>query len=231
MTLSGYDAHILGHGKGREEPIVIEESKMLDKDQFVLPAHYAEDIKSILLTRGMIEDRIEKVAFDISRYYPSTESLHIICLLKGGRMFFQNLTDTLNRIYRFKDGQEQPPFVEYFVNLKKDKLHPGHIHTLSDDLSGLSGKNVLVVEDLVDTGKTLSKFCRSILELEPKSLRVASLFEKRTSKDGVTFKADFAGFSIPDLFVVGNCMDLNERFRDLEHLAILTDEAYSKYKN
>ncbi|KAF4698078.1 hypoxanthine phosphoribosyltransferase 1 [Perkinsus olseni] len=96
---------------------------------------------------------------------------------------------------------------------------------MSEDLSVLSGRDVLVVDDLINSGTTLHKFCRRLTEYEPKSLKVACLIEKRTSK----FKADFAGFTVPNAFVVGFCLDYNEAFRDLEHVAVISNAAVDKY--
>ena len=228
MTLSDFDAHLIGHGNGREEPLKITHT--IPKEHFLIPSHYESEVASVLIPNGLLRDRIERLAADIRKFYSPNDTIHLICLLKGSRGFFAELVAVLNRIYRYTDGQAVAPFKEYYVRLKKDPNHPGHIHAVSDDLTELRGGNVLIVEDLVDTGATLSKFCRQVLDIKPKSLRVASLLEKRNEKGEVAFKADFVGFSIPNLFVVGYCMDLQERFRDLEHMVLLNDEAFDKYK-
>ena len=229
MTLTEYDGHHVGHGLGREGPIVISDTHTFDKDVFLLPSHYSKDVSKVLIPRGLIRDRIEKLAYDILHCYAPGEPLHLICVLKGSRGFFTELTSVLNRIYRYTEGHTEPPFIEYYVRLKKDQLHKGHIHTVSDDLTPLHGKHVLIVEDLVDSGVTLSRFCRQVLDLKPKSLRTATLLEKRKLNGAPAFKADFAGFSVPDVFVVGYCIDLRERYRDLDHISVLTDEAYHSH--
>jgi len=225
MTLTTYDGHHIGHGLGREEPIVIADDKTFNKDFFLIPHHYQKDISKILIPRGLIRDRVEKLACDILRAYAPGEPLHLICVLKGSRGFFTELTSVLNRIYRYSEDHKEPPFVEYYVRLKKDLVHKGHIHAVSDDLSPLQGKQVLIVEDMVDSGATLSRFSRQVLDLKPKSLRTVTLLEKRKVEGKPAFKADFAGFSVPDVFVAGYCIDLRERYRDLDHIAVLTDEA------
>lgn len=98
------------------------------------------------------------------------------------------------------------------------------------DMATLKGKHVLFVEDIIDTGltmKTLIKYMNDTVE--PASCRVASLVEKRTVRS-TGFKADYVGFSIPDKFVVGYCLDFNEVFRDLSHLAVINNTGFEKYK-
>ena len=219
MTLDQYDVHSLGHGHGREQPLVISDTKEIPKAQLLIPDHYKEFLHSILIPRGLIRDRIEKMAMEVVSSCCSEGPLQIICILKGSRGFFETLISILNRIFRYRDHHTEPPFVEYYVRLKKDPHDPNRVQTLSDDLSPLQGNNVLIVEDLIASGLTLSRFCRQLLDQKPRSIRVACLLEKRTKKRA--FKADFVGFSIPDKFVVGYGLDHEEKYRDLEHLAVL----------
>ncbi len=227
MPLGSYDVHHVGHGYGRAEPVVIGDNKLLDKDSVLVPAHYREDLAGVLISRGLIRDRIERLAADIRDFY-GNEPLHIVCVLKGSRGFFGELIKVLNsmRLYVPVTSSSKfsyPPFFEYYVRLKKDPNHPGHVHAISDDLSPLINKHVLVVEDMINTGVTLSRFCRQLLDMKVKSVRIAALMEKR--KQTATFKADFVGFSVPDRFIVGFCLDHNEKYRDLQHLAILNEDA------
>jgi hypoxanthine phosphoribosyltransferase len=234
MTLESYDAHHVGHGHGRSEPVVIPDNRLTDKEVVLVPAHYKEDLAGVLIPRGLIRDRIERLAADIRAFYGG-EPVHIVCVLKGSRGFFGELIKVLNsmRLYEAEGvAKIAPPFFEYYVRLKKDPNHPGHVHAISDDLSPLIGKNVLVVEDMINTGLTLSRFCRQLLDMKVKTVRVAALLERRKTENPPTspkkttiFKADFVGFSVPDRFIVGFCLDHNEKYRDLQHLAVLNDDA------
>ncbi|XP_048652530.1 hypoxanthine-guanine phosphoribosyltransferase isoform X2 [Marmota marmota marmota] len=85
-----------------------------------------------------------------------------------------------------------------------------------DDLSTLTGKNVLIVEDIIDTGKTMQTLLSLVKQYNPKMVKVASLLVKRTSRS-VGYRPDFVGFEIPDKFVVGYALDYNEYFRDLNY--------------
>ena len=224
----------IGKAVGRKSFVVVpdnEKDYAYDKEHFLIPGHYRDDIRSIMIPRGVMLDRIEKLAMDIHDVYGNDE-LHIICVLKGSRGFFSALVEILNRIRRYTPGHKSPPYIEHYVRLKSysGMESTGRVQVMADDLSTLMGKHVLVVEDIVDTGRSLSYFCRQLLDYKIKTLRIASLLEKRTPKS-VGFKADFVGFQIPDEFIVGFCLDYNEMFRDLEHLAILSECGIDKYKN
>ena len=237
MTLEAYDAHHVGHGHGRAEPLVIPDNRLVDKDAVLVPPHYKDDVAGVLIPRGVILDRIERLAADIRKFYGASESIHIVCVLKGSRGFFGELVRVLNTMRVFggdSAAASEPPFFEYYVRLRKDPNNPTHVHAISDDLSPLINKHVLVVEDMINTGLTLSRFCRQLLDMKVKSVRVAALLERRKGVSSMasaarptvsTFKADFVGFSVPDRFIVGFCLDHHEKYRDLQHVAVLTQEA------
>eukprot|EP01031_Cornospumella_fuschlensis_P033750 gene33750-40837_t len=97
------------------------------------------------------------------------------------------------------------------------------------DIRALQDKHVVIVEDIIDTGLTMSNLVHFMKqEVSPASIRVVSLLEKRTGKPSL-YKADMVGFSIPDLFVVGYGMDFNEAFRDLRHIAVINKAGYAKF--
>jgi len=226
MTL---DMHAVGAGIGRKEPMIVDDEAGYDKDQFLVPKHYRDDIDRVLIPRGIVLDRIEKLAVDIRETY-GDEPIHLLCILKGSRGFFSELCSVFNRIHRYTANHVNLPYVEHYVRLKSyhNTESTGMIQVISDDLSILKDKNVLVIEDIIDTGRTLSHFCKQLVSLQPKTLKIASLLEKRTPKS-VGLRADFAGFSIPDVFIVGYSLDYNERFRDLNHLSVLSAASVEKY--
>ena len=223
----------IGKGVGRKPFIVIpddEEEFAYNKDHFLIPSHYKDDIKNIMIPHGLMIDRIEKLAMDIYEHYGDQE-LHIICILKGSRGFFSALIEVLNRIRRYSGQHTNPPYIEHYVRLKSysGMESTGKVQIMADDLSTLHGKHVLVVEDIVDTGRSLSYFCRSLLQYKPSTVKIATLLEKRTPKS-IGFKADFVCFEIPDAFAVGFSLDFCEFFRDMNHLAVLDPAAIEKYK-
>ncbi|KAF4660114.1 hypoxanthine phosphoribosyltransferase 1 [Perkinsus olseni] len=227
----GYSYDYVGKGVGRKEPIFVKDSdeEMYHLEHFLIPPHYKNDLKKIMLPKGLILDRTEKLAMDIRRSYGDTK-LHLLCILKGSRGFFSELVGYLNRIHRYTANMHHAPYQEHYVRIKSyhNTQSTGKLNVMADDLSVLKDQDVLIVEDIVDTGNTLSKFCKHLETFGPRSIRVATLVEKRTDKS-CGFKGDFVGFSVPDDFIVGFCLDYNEHFRDLEHVAVLTDEAIRKY--
>merc|ERR1711862_375129 len=122
-------------------------------------------------------------------------------------------------------GFRRAPYYEQYVRLKsyKNMESTGELQVISDDLKILEGKHVLIVEDIIDTGNTLKKFCQHLESFSPKTIKIASLLEKRTPKS-IGFLGDFVGFSIPDEFIVGYCLDYNEHFRDLNHICVLNSK-------
>ena len=99
------------------------------------------------------------------------------------------------------------------------------------DLTKLSGRHLLFVEDIIDTGLTMTKLLEYLREnVSPASARVASLVEKRTPRS-CGFQADYVGFSIPDKFVVGYCLDYNEAYRDMMHIGVINQAGIEKFQN
>jgi hypoxanthine phosphoribosyltransferase len=226
MTL---DMHAVGAGIDRKAPLVISDDAGYDTDKLLVPKHYRVDLDRVLIPRGLVLDRIERLAVDIRESY-GDEPIHLLCILKGSRGFFSELCSVLNRIHRYTGNHVNMPYVEHYIRIKSyhNTESTGTVQVVSDDLSMLHDKHVLVVEDIIDTGRTLNHFCKQLLDLQPKSLKIASLLEKRTPKS-VGLRADFAGFDVPDVFIVGYSLDYNERFRDLNHLSVLTTAAVAKY--
>jgi hypoxanthine phosphoribosyltransferase len=87
----------------------------------------------------------------------------------------------------------------------------------------------LIVEDIIDTGKTMVQLIQLLKQYQPKSIRVVSLLLKQTPRSN-NYVPEYVGFSIPDLFVVGYCLDYNEVFRDLDHIAVLSKDGEEKYR-
>ena len=117
-------------------------------------------------------------------------------------------------------------YIEQFYNSCRST---GEIQVMGmDDLNVLKGKNVLIVEDIIDTGRTMKKLLATLNKYEPKSVKVACLLRKRTPlSDG--YAPHFVGFEIPDKFVVGYALDYNEYFRDLAHICNINEHGKEKF--
>ncbi|XP_010126136.1 PREDICTED: hypoxanthine-guanine phosphoribosyltransferase-like, partial [Chlamydotis macqueenii] len=103
------------------------------------------------------------------------------------------------------------------------------ISIVGEELSALNGKNVLVVEDIIETGRTMKALLSKLKDNEPKMVKVVSLLVKRKPQSP-GYRPDYIGFEIPDKFVVGYALDYNEYFRDLNHICILKEKAKEKYR-
>jgi len=202
-------------------------------DLFCIPKHYEDSVGNVLLPHGMIQDRIEKLARDIfyDMLNQDKEPLSTICVLKGGYKFFSDLLDKVNSLNsNHSDGSVQVSVD--FIRLKsyENDKSSGEINIVGlDRMESLEGKNVLIVEDIIDTGRTMKKLLYTISKLNPKSVRVACLLRKRTPLSS-GYAPDYVGFEIPDKFVVGYALDYNEYFRDLMHICVISENGIQKYK-
>nr|XP_056718532.1 hypoxanthine-guanine phosphoribosyltransferase-like isoform X2 [Euleptes europaea] len=199
-----------------------------NKNLFCVPKHYEDDLERIVIPHGLILDRTERLARDIMQDM-GDHHIFALCVLKGGYKFFADLMDHIKALNRNTD-QSVPISVD-FVKTKGycNETSTGTVRIIGEELSAFKGKNVLVVEDIIDTGKTIQTLLSKIKEYEPQMVKVVSLLVKRTIRSS-GYKPDYTGFEIPDKFVVGYALDYNEYFRDLNHICILNEKAKEKYK-
>ncbi|EDL78797.1 phosphoribosyl transferase domain containing 1 (predicted), isoform CRA_c [Rattus norvegicus] len=194
-----------------------------DLDLFTYPQHYYGDLECVLIPHGIIVDRIERLAKDIMKDIGYHDIL-VLCVLKGGYKFCADLVEHLKNISRNSDR-----FVSMkvdFIRLKsyKNDRSMGEMQIIGgEDLSTLAGK------DVVGTGRTMEALLSSIEKYKPNMVKVASLLVKRTARSD-SFRPDYAGFEIPDVFVVGYALDYNEYFRDLNHICVINEHGKEKYR-
>ncbi|XP_031566703.1 hypoxanthine-guanine phosphoribosyltransferase-like [Actinia tenebrosa] len=198
-------------------------------DMFSIPKHYQDDLKHVMLPRGILLDRTERLARDISRDMQPGGALVGLCVLKGGYQFFADLMEYIRTLNA--NSETSVPLSVDFIRLKsyEDESSSGEVKILgSDNLASLKGKNVLVVEDIIDTGATMVKLLNTLKKYEPAVIKVVSLFVKRTSRS-CGYRPDYTGFEIPDEFILGYALDYNEYFRDLNHVCVINDNGKKKY--
>lgn len=195
---------------------------------FCIPKHYKDDIECVFLPCGLVQDRIERMAQDIILHYQD-KPFRALCVLKGGYRFFADMLDRVRHYYHF--NQYSTPFSTDFIRVKSyvnDK--PGGEITVMglDSMEALKGQNILIVEDIIETGKTMTALVEYLKTFEPKEIQVSSLFVKRSPRSS-GYKPDYCGFEIPDKFVVGYALDYNDHFRDLSHVCIISSQGKKKY--
>ncbi|XP_010570850.1 PREDICTED: hypoxanthine-guanine phosphoribosyltransferase [Haliaeetus leucocephalus] len=209
--------------------LIGDDEQGYDLDLFCIPKHYADDLEKVYIPHGLIMDRTERLAREIMK---GMGGHHIValCVLKGGYKFFADLLDYIKALNRNSD--KSIPMTVDFIRLKSycNDQSTGDIKVIGgDDLSTLTGKNVLIVEDIIDTGKTMKTLLSLLKQYNPKMVKVASLLVKRTPRS-VGYRPDFVGFEVPDKFVVGYALDYNEYFRDLNHICVISETGKQKYK-
>jgi hypoxanthine phosphoribosyltransferase len=165
----------------------------------------------ILFSREQIEERIREMAEQITKDYAG-ENIVLIGVLKGAALFLADLARAIDVDCTFD-------FVAV-SSYGKSQRTSGAVKLIKDLDNSIEGKNIIVVEDILDTGLTLSFLRKLFLQHHPKTLRIATLLDK-PSRRLETIDADYVGFSIPNLFVVGYGMDYGERFRNLADICVL----------
>lgn len=216
--------------EGRLEPVFIEDNLSISLDHYFVPIHYKDTLDSLLIPNGTIISRVDKLALDIIQDYRG-ETLHLLCVLKGGSTFFHDLCKAITKFHE-SSGKRHVPYLFDFIRVSSyiGTSSTGEVRITGCALEKLRGKHVLFIEDIIDTGLTMTKIFEYMkAQIIPESINVVSLCEKRTPHS-CGFKAKYVGFSIPDKFIVGYCMDYNEVYRDLSHIAVIGPLGIEKYK-
>jgi hypoxanthine phosphoribosyltransferase len=168
----------------------------------------------ILVDSKQIQDRIIALAAEIEASYPPDEEIHLVGVLKGGFVFMADLV-------RAMSARVTLDFIAV-SSYQQSTRSSGEVRLLKDVDARLEGRHVVIVEDIVDTGLTLTYLQDILRARSPKTLRTACLLSK-PSRRLVDVKVEFIGFTIEDKFVVGYGLDFAEKFRNLPHIAILEE--------
>ncbi len=166
-----------------------------------------------LLGSEEIQQRISQLARDIRRDHP--DGVHLVCVLKGAFMFLADLTRAL-------EGDSTLDFIAVSSYGSSTKSS-GQVQFLKDLDASIEGRDVIIVEDIVDTGLTLNYLQDILRARAPRSLKTACLLSK-PSRRKINVKVDYIGFEIPDKFVVGYGLDYGEKYRNLPYIAVVEGE-------
>lgn len=170
---------------------------------------------NVLLDADTIQARVRELAAEIERDYPPGEEIHLVCVLKGGFIFMADLV-------RAMSPRVSLDFIAVSSYAKSTKSS-GEVRLLKDLDSGLQGRHIVIVEDIVDTGLTLIYLQEILRARAPKTLRTACLLSK-PSRRQVEVMVEYIGFTIEDHFVVGYGLDYAEKYRNLAHIEVLNGE-------
>jgi hypoxanthine phosphoribosyltransferase len=167
---------------------------------------------NVLLDAETIQTRVKALAQEIERDYPGDDEIHLVCVLKGGFIFMADLVRAMSH-------RVSLDFIAVSSYAKSTKSS-GEVRLLKDLDSGLQGRHIVIVEDIVDTGLTLIYLQDILRARSPKSLRTACLLSK-PSRRQVDVVVEYIGFTIEDRFVVGYGLDYAEKYRNLPYIAVL----------
>lgn len=176
------------------------------------------DIERVLIPKEEISRRVREIAKQISEDYKG-KPLLVLCILKGASVFFADLMRELDVEVTFE-----------FIGLssyKNEARSSGKVTLIKDMTSSVEDKDILVVEDIIDTGLTLTYLKELLNERGARSVKICTFLDK-TCKRKVPLKGDYVGFEVPDEFVVGYGLDYAERYRNLSDVCILKKEVYEK---
>jgi len=170
---------------------------------------YHEFLDEILIDEATLQVRIAELAEEINRDYQG-ETLHLICILRGGVIF---LTDLMRRLTVLNS-------VDFMAisSYGSSRQTTGQVRITMDLVENISGRNVLLVEDIVDSGYTIASVLDLLKTRHPKTLRVCTLLDKPERRE-VNVPIHYRGFTIPNKFVFGYGLDLDEYYRNLPFIA------------
>ena len=178
-----------------------------------------QNISHVLLTEEQIQTRIKELAAELSAEYAGKDPI-FVGVLKGVVMFYGDF------IKRFTEPC-QMDFM--WMSSYSGTVSTGKMNVKQDLSQDIKGRHVVILEDIFDTGNSLQFTYEHLLSKEPASLKICTLLDKpERRREGVTVKAHYTGFVIPNEFVVGYGLDFNEHYRNLPFVGVLSPEAYEK---
>jgi hypoxanthine phosphoribosyltransferase len=178
-----------------------------------------DDIAEILIDEAAIKTRVEELGAEIGAAYTGSDSIVLISVLKGALVFVADLMRAIPRNVSI-DVME----VSSYGGGNTESS--GTVRILKDLSGTIEGRDVLIVEDIIDTGLTLNYLTGYLGGKSPRSIRIVTLLNK-PARRLVDLKVDWTGFEIPDKFVVGYGLDFGEKYRNLRYVGVLKRELYA----
>jgi hypoxanthine phosphoribosyltransferase len=173
--------------------------------------HVHPDLESVLFTEEQIKKRVGELGRELRSYYGEGE-FTIVSIINGAVMFTADLMREIENPVRLDCIR-----ISSYADRTKSVGTPQIVHSLTIDIAK---RHVLLIDDILDTGKTISLVSGLVQKLAPASLKTCVLLDKQGRRE-VSFEADFVGFKIPDKFVVGYGLDFAERYRNLPCIGVL----------
>ena len=181
---------------------------------------YQDYLEEILISEERLQRRIRELGQEVSADYEG-EDLLLICILRGGVLF---LTDLMREI-TVPHSIDFMAVSSYGVGARRSK---GQVRITLDLTTSIEGRNVLLVEDIIDSGNTIASVLDLLNLRQPKSLKVCALLDKAERRESEV-RIDYRGFEIPNKFVFGYGLDLDEYFRNLPFIGVLRQDKVSEF--
>lgn len=175
------------------------------------------DIKSILISEEEIQELVNELGERINKDYEGKEIIFAV-ILKGSLVFAADLMRRLTMPVKLDFIQAS--------SYGESSVSSGIINIKKDLDNVISGKHVLIIEDIIDSGNTLAKLKQVLLERDPASVKICTLLSKPSRRE-MDVEVEYIGKDIPDDFVVGYGLDFNERYRNLPYIGILKPQVYA----
>jgi len=177
-----------------------------------------DDIAEVLVSRAQIEQRTRELGAQITGDFADLNPV-LVCVLKGALMF-------LGDLMRNMDMHFEVDFMAISSYGGTRTESTGVVRILMDLATNIQGRHVLIIEDIVDTGRTLTYMLQSLQTRQPASLRVCTLLDKPARRQ-LSVPLTYVGFEIPDKFVIGYGLDFAEHYRNLPYVGVLRPEKYT----
>lgn len=175
-----------------------------------------KDMKKILITEDQIQNKIKELAVEINEDYKNKELL-MLCILKGSIVFMGDLMKRIS-LYSTIDFMSLSSYGNSITS-------SGSVKILKDLDSSVEGKDVLIVEDIIDTGITLKYVCEYLRNKGAKSVEIVTLLDKPSGRK-VEIEAKYTGFEVGNEFVIGYGLDYAEKYRNLPYIGVLNESVY-----
>ena len=177
-----------------------------------------DDVARVLIEEAAIQRRVAELGAALNATYSDADRVLMVCVLKGAFMFLADLM-------RHVEVRHEMDFME--TSSYGDRtVSSGVVRILLDLERSIEGRHVVIVEDIVDSGRTLDYITRNLATRRPASLRVCTLLSKPSRRE-IAVPLDWVGFEIPDEFVVGYGLDFAEQYRNLPFIGVLKESIYS----
>jgi len=176
-----------------------------------------EHVDHILIDQERLQARVAELAAEISRDYAAVDDLLLVCVLRGATIFLSDLSRQL----AIPHAIDFMAVSSYGASTKSS----GIVRILMDLETSILARHVLIVEDIIDSGRTLDYITRNLRTRGPASLKICTLLDKKARRE-ISIAVDYVGFEISDEFVIGYGLDFAEFYRNLPFIGVLKPEFY-----